>query len=363
MSTLYSTFKAAWHQEQIDTFREGKVPPPIHVHIILSDLCNQDCHFCAYRMSSGLSSELFVGDSEVARIGTNNPKRQMPTDKALEIIEDCAEMGVKAIQFTGGGEPTVHPQHLEIFHHAQSLGMDTALVTNGLKLDPTSPTIQHLKWIRVSIDAGDAETYMKVRSVPGSHWTRVWQHVRDLSLSGYVGVLGIGFVVTPENYRSLVEAAMRAEDAGADNMRVGAVFSKAGLAYYGDDDLIPRIQEQIAAAKDKMARLDSNFEVIDLFGRRLGDLEEGSPDNAECHYQHLTIYIGGDLNVYRCCNTAYTLAGKVGSLKEQRFLDFIRGAPGAYYPFDARGCQYCQFIEHNKAIQALVTPPAHVNFV
>ncbi|KKM02422.1 hypothetical protein LCGC14_1784650, partial [marine sediment metagenome] len=61
MSTLYSTLKAAWHQERLDTFRAGRIPPPVHIHMILSDLCNQDCHFCAYRMSGGLSSELFVG--------------------------------------------------------------------------------------------------------------------------------------------------------------------------------------------------------------------------------------------------------------------------------------------------------------
>jgi len=363
MSTLYSTLKAAWHQERLDTFRAGRIPPPVHIHMILSDLCNQDCHFCAYRMSGGLSSELFVGGSEGARIGTNNPKRQMPTDKALEIIEDCAEMGVKAIQFTGGGEPTVHPQHLEIFHRAQSLGMDTALVTNGLKLDPTSPVIRALKWIRVSIDAGDAEAYARVRRVSPGQFRMVWHNVVALANAPYTGTLGIGFVVTPENYHGLVEAAMRAEGAGADNMRVGAVFSKAGLAYYGRGDLIPRIVKEIAAAKDKMARLGSDFDVIDLFGRRLGDLEEGSPDNSECHYQHFTIFIGGDLNVYRCCNTAYTMLGKVGSLKEQRFLDFMRGAAQAYYPFDARGCRYCQFIGQNKAIRSLITPPDHVNFV
>ncbi len=364
--TYYSQLKPAWHQEQLGTFRVGRIPPPVHIHMILSDLCNQDCSFCAYRMSTGLSSELFVGDSARAKVGTNNPKRQMPPDKALEIIEDCAEMGVKAIQFTGGGEPTVHPQHLEIFHYAQSLGMDTALVTNGLKLDPTSPVIQALKWIRVSIDAGDAETYARVRRVPVGQFHMVWHNVEALANASYTGTLGIGFVVTPENYHGLREAAMRAEDAGADNIRVGAVFSKEGLAYYDDhrgDDLIPRIQEEIVLAKDKMAKIDSNFKVIDLFGRRLGELEEGSPDSSECHYQHFTIFIGGDLNIYRCCNTAYTLAGKVGSLKEQRFLDFVRGAAQAYYPFDARGCRYCQFIGQNKAIRSLLIPPDHVNFV
>ena len=87
-------------------------------------------------MSAGLSTELF---GAVQSGGfTHNPNRKIKTEKALEIIDDCAAIGVKAIQFTGGGEPTVHPDHLELFLYAQELGIKTALVTNGVKLDTSS---------------------------------------------------------------------------------------------------------------------------------------------------------------------------------------------------------------------------------
>jgi len=356
-SGLYSQLKPAHHAEHLEVMREGGIPRPVHVQLILSDLCNQDCHFCAYRMSTGLSSELFaVGP--LARIGTNNPKRQIPTDKALEIVEDCAKLGVKAIQFTGGGEPTVHPQHLEIIHRAQSLDMDTALVTNGLKLDPSSPTILALKWIRVSIDAGDAKTYAQVRRVPEGHWDKVWANVEALATQ-YQGTLGIGFVVTLENYTGILAAAQRAKDSGAHNMRVGAVFSEEGLGFYGKSEAlhIPAIRLEIAEAKAQVD--DDSFQLVDLFGRRLGDLDHGSPDDPECYYQYLTMYIGGDLSVYRCCNTAYTRAGHVGSLLDQRLRELVP----KYLPFDARACRFCQFIGQNKGIKALVEKPEHVNFV
>ncbi len=268
-------------------------------------------------------------------------------------------MGVKAMQFTGGGEPTVHPDHLKIFQYAQNLGLETALVTNGLRLDPTSPAIQALKWIRVSIDAGDAKTYAKVRRVPPQHFMKVWDNVDTLALN-FEGVLGIGFVATPENWQGMADAALRARDAGADNMRVGAVFSTEGLDYYGHD-LYPRIAEEVALVKAEMD--NDSFTIINQFGVRIDDLEGGSPTDPECGYQHITVYIGGDLNVYRCCSTSYTLAGNVGSLREQSFADFISNAQSAYYPFDARSCRYCQFRGQNAVIKALITPPEHVNFV
>lgn len=328
--------------------RRALAPTPIHVQLILSDLCNQDCGFCAYRMSSGLSTELFGTEK------THNPNRKIPTDKALSIIDECADLGVKAIQFTGGGEPTVHPDHLRIFRHAQILGIKTALVTNGIKLDPDAPEILSMDWIRVSVDAGTPQTYAGVRRVASSHWDRVWKNVKRLS-DNYTGRLGIGFVVTPQNYLEVGKAAMMARAHGATNLRVGAVFSKDGVSYYGD--LIPEIIESINDAK---AQHDTNgFEVIDLFGRRLGDLEGGSPSDATCFYQHLTVYIGGDQNVYRCCNTAYTKAGLVGSLEGSALAEIIR----TYLPFDARQCRYCQFIGQNTAIRSLVKEPADVDFV
>lgn len=347
--TIYSQLKVLHHADALAALRDGYRPEPVHVQLILSDLCNQDCHFCAYRMSSGLSNELFPDER-----GRKNPNRRIPSGKAFEILDDCAELGVKAVQFTGGGEPTVHPDHLAIFAHAQSLGMDTALVTNGVRLDPEAEAIQRMAWIRVSVDAGDAEQYERVRRVPDWHWSKVWANITALA-SNYQGKLGVGYVVTPDNFRGITSAAKLAYDAGAANIRVGAVFSRDGLRYYGE--LVSGIGREIEAAKAALA--GTGFEVIDLFGRRLGDLEGGPPEHSECHYQYLTVYVGGDLGVYRCCNTAYTRAGKVGDLTDQRLRDAVLD----YEPFDARQCVGCQFKGQNAAIRAALATPEHVNFV
>lgn len=355
--TIYSQNKAAWHADRLADLRAGVAPKPVHVQLILSDLCNQDCSFCAYRMSSGLSRELF-GTAK-----THNPNRMIPTAKATEIVLDCAELGVKAIQFTGGGEPTVHPAHLELFELAQRLGMETSLVTNGVKLDPEHDAVLGHTWIRVSVDAGDPETYAKVRRVPIGHWNKVWGNVRQLA-SAYAGRLGIGFVVTPDNWKGIYSAAAIAKNAGAQNLRVGAVFSADGSDYY-PTGLAELVQEQINEAK----ALDGDgFEVMDLFGRRIGDLDAGHPEDPRCGYQHFTWYVGGDLNLYRCCNVAYTTRGRVGSLQGRRLAELL----GAHEPFDARACTACQFNGQNKAIAELVQigaarpsgdAPEHVNFV
>lgn len=363
MTTLYSQAKPLWHQDRLESLRRGIVPPPVHINFIISDLCNQDCSFCAYRMSNGLSHENFVGNSALARIGRSNPQRQVPTLKAMEIIDDCAEIGVKAIEFTGGGEPTAHPDHLDLFFYAQMHGIETGLVTNGVKLS-AGAGVRGMQWIRVSVDAGSPETYARVRNTPARHWDMVWDNIATLAARDFKGVLGVGFVVTPDNYREIATCAKLAREAGAHNLRIGAVYSKDGNSYY-DGVPMDAVEEQVALAVQE-AR--PGFEVFNLWHRRTGELVHGAPTSPDCWYQHLNVYIGGDLNVYRCCNTAYTTAGKVGSLVNRRFRDVMQMD---YHPFDARSCQYCQFRGQNEIIQRALDgelhpagdPPTHVNFV
>lgn len=340
---IYSQLKPAWHMDRIQKMRDGLRPAPVHVQLVLSDLCNHDCSFCAYRITAGLSNELFPENGE------KNPNRRIATDKAVEIIDDCAALGVQAIQFTGGGEPTVHKDHLALFAHAQARGLKTSLVTNGVKLDPEHPAVRAMTWVRVSVDAGTEQTYCRIRRVPGNHWRAVWQNTAKLAKT-CEGVVSVGFVVTPENYREIPAAATLAREAGVANMRVGAVFSSDGADFYGDR---PAIRAAIDEAKTR-------FEIADLFDRRMTDLETGSPVERSCGYQHLTTYIGADLGVYRCCNTAYTRAGKVADLHDTRLRDVFTGA---LPEFDATKCRLCQFRGQNEVLAALVTKPMHAEFV
>lgn len=345
VTDLYSQAKPLYWLDRLAALREGIVPAPVHVQMVLSDLCNQDCAFCAYRMSSGLSNELF------AEGGKKNPNRMIPTAKAREIIDDCAQIGVKAIQFTGGGEPTMHPDHLELFGRAQDHGISTALVTNAVRLNPEHDAVRRMQWVRVSVDAGDPETYARVRRVSPKHWEAVWRNIRAL-VKTCEGTVSMGFVVTEENYRGLLSAAALAQDAGVANIRVGAVFSADGSGYYSHTD---EIRAVVAEAVERYGDL-----IVNLFDRRVGDLDSGSPTERFCGYQYLSRYIGGDLGVYRCCNTAYTRAGKMADLHDMRFADLFGGT---VEDFDATKCRHCQFIGQNRAIVMTQRRSIHAEFV
>jgi len=350
----YSPLKALRHLDILDGIRNARPVRPAHVQVVLSDFCNQGCLGCAYRSPDYTSAQLFH------EAGNYNPRRFMPLDKAKEILDDCASMGVNGVQFTGGGEPTAHPKFAEVLEYAHGLGLECALVSNGVALsNPRLASIvaQSCSWVRISIDAGSPETYTATRRVPATHWERAREAVRNLrqfrDRHGTACTIGVGYVVYPYNWREIYEGAHLARELGADNVRISAMFSAA------DDVPFQDIHEG-AAANAKMAELLSTdkFQVINRFSDRLSDLQQKRPDYDRCGYQHFTTYIGADLNVYRCCVYAYNERGKIGSLKDQRFAELWMSKDRArgMGKFNARACDRCQFNNINRTLGYATDP-------
>lgn len=324
-------------------------------------------HNCAYRMSGYTSNQLFSIIEEDGTVN-NNPKRMIPYEKVIEILDDCVEMGVKAIQVTGGGEPTVHPQHSEIFQAIVERNLDLAVVTNGAVLrDNAVSWMLNAKWLRISVDAGSDETYSTTRRVNHGVYGRIWENISKItSLKKDLGqgdpIVGVGFVVSKDNWKEVMECARMTKEVGADNIRLSALFQSEDEKYFEGffADAAELCREAQRTYQDK------TFKVFNNFGDRLSDLTQHSPDYEFCGYQELNSYIGADLNVYRCCTTAYNHQGMLGSIENMRFKDFWESEQkkDKIGNFDARSCERCMFNSKNAAIlYAIDEEPDHVNFV
>lgn len=367
---IYSENKLVWWYA-----REGGLPQaPKQVQLILSDLCNQDCSFCAYRMSGYTSNELFVGDSEKSAYGHNNPKRWIDTDRARGLIEEFKELGVLSVQFTGGGESTMHPDHEEIFNLALLKGLRCSLVSNGVAWSEglIGELLPRFDWVRVSVDAGNVDSYAKTRRTPADNWSHAWANIARLAAAIKAQatgcILGVGFVVTPKSYPEIVEFARIASKSGAHNIRYTAMFSPSDERPFAT--CYDSIKTLIAEARSRYQRAD--FTIHDNFGSRFADLVQHAPDYRTCSYQHYTAYVGGDLKAYRCCVLAYNKRGLVagGDLSKRSFAEFWNSPErkADMESLDARGCERCQFNAKNRALLYVMgdtssdTSPRHLEW-
>ena len=364
MKDEYSPYKVIHHTNRLNTLKAGNQIIPTQIQLVISDKCNLNCSFCAYRNVGYTSSKNF-GETRLDGSVNQNPNRRISYNKCVEIIDDCVYLGIKACQITGGGEPTVHPKHKEILEYVLEKGLELALVTNGVVMQTGMPEVlTKASWVRFSLDASNRESYKNIKGVDAfkkvnSNISKVVEAKKQKKSSV---IIGIGFVVEKNNYQEIYDAAVLAKKLGVDNFRVSAAFMNDNLKYH----LGHYKKAKALAARAQVDLEDDSFKVFNLFGDRLQDLIDEKPTYSFCGYMQFNTYIGGDLKVYTCCNNAYNDLGKVGSIKNKNFKDFWLSIDKIkiYNKFDARNCERCMFNNKNKFINYCIKEDAkHINFV
>ncbi|MBF0426617.1 MAG: radical SAM protein [Magnetococcales bacterium] len=354
MGTLYSSLKFLHFADHLEALRQGTVRAPIHIRIKPTNICNHDCWYCAYRVD-----HLQLGEVMVER-------DTIPREKMFEIVDDCIAMGVKAITFSGGGDPLVYKPLPEVVERLAAGGVRVATLTNGANLKGRMAEVfaRHGTWVRISIDAWDDASYAHARRIPEGEFSRVCANMRAFTALDSRCVLGISFIVTRENHAHILEACRIFKDLGVNHVKLsGAVVANDGAennAYHRP--IKAATGDQIAAAK---ALSDSRFTVIDHYH----ELEERFDKSyTTCPFlQYLTV-IGADSAVYTCQDKAYTQLGLLGSIRDRSFREFWFSEENRHrlYTFNpAENCHH-HCVSHSKnlaILDVLAIDPEHGNFV
>ena len=127
-------------------------------------VCNAKCPNCPYNNSDIRSA---YKDAML-----------MPEQVFKKIADECGEYGAY-LRLSGGGEPMLHPQAVELMVYAKNRGAKIGLITNGSKFTEKSLAVligAGVDVIEFSADAGDSGTYNRVR--PGLDWQRLNRNVR-----------------------------------------------------------------------------------------------------------------------------------------------------------------------------------------
>ena len=365
----YSIGKLAFHPEHVEAFRAGKRLAPVQIHLMPQNRCNHSCGFCSYRLENWKNSVQF-DDSQA-----------IPWSILEPTLRDAREMGVKAIELTGGGEPFLYPEIDKLVELIDELGFDLGIVSNGTPI--TAARAQRISmvprwlWARVSIDAGTPETYCAVRMVAATHWALAWGAIRNLARARNGRAdrrVGVGFVVTRENYAEVFDFCKLAKEAGADNVRLSVRFGPDGNDYYGPGQL-DRAEEDARRA-ERVLNEPGRFQVMNLIGERRSNQAASVQDYEPCYAMRMLCVVGGDSKVYTCCTLAFNPAGEMGDLRKTSFRELWSGPAGdAFFEkFSVRErCKVaCLYERRNLAMISLVDsgkpvapagPGLHSNFV
>lgn len=340
--TIYSGLKLFLFPDRLAAFKAGKLPAPVHVRIKPTNLCNHNCWYCAYRNDS-----LALGDEMIER-------NSIPEDKMFEIVDDLIAMDVRAVTFSGGGEPLLYKPLPRVIERLAAGGIRVAALTNGanLKGAMADTLAVHATWVRISLDAWDDKSYQASRGIRGGAFSQLLRNISAFRERGDSCVLGASMIVGVDNAAHLYDVCAKLKKSGIAHVKISGVVvgndAAANNGYHAPIRAV--VTEEIARIRAELE--DGTFSIFDHYH----ELEERFAKSYRiCPSLAFLTVIGADLNVYTCQDKAYTSAGRLGSIRECRFADLWGSAEtrAKVFSFDpSRACPH-HCVSHRKNLAAL----------
>ncbi len=263
---------------------------PISVELTLTNKCNLKCVYCS-------DQELRIRQGE---------KEYLDYQVLSKLFEDLALGGTKGVVLEGGGEPTLHPDFSKLVMCAKENNLAVGLITNGT-IHLSEDILKQFEWIRVSLDASNAEEYFQLKKV--DCFEKVLSNIAYYTK--YCETVGVGYVVTNENMSNIETLIIRLRELGVSYVQLRPVVDMP--------DLLPKEKDLTYLEFYR----SSKFNVI-VDGMQ-ENMDRGN-DNLPCVANSITSIISGDGSVYLCGRlNIYDWIPPIGNIKEQSFAQIWNG--------------------------------------
>jgi MoaA/NifB/PqqE/SkfB family radical SAM enzyme len=216
---ILDSHKLSYHMDRVDAWEAGERIAPVSVDMSLTRACSSMCSFCYAMMQESQSRE------------------SVKTTHALNLLDDFASIGVRAVSLVSDGESTLSPAYVPFIQHAAELGIDVGNATNGWEWGPDKieSVLPHLTWVRFTVAAGRPESYADIM-YKGPEHTHVFERamaniryaVEFKEKMGLSVTLGIQMVLMPSLKDEIIPFAQLGVDLGVDY---------AVIKHCSDDDL------------------------------------------------------------------------------------------------------------------------------
>jgi MoaA/NifB/PqqE/SkfB family radical SAM enzyme len=305
MQNIYSHLKPFHFHEKLDSLKNRTITPPLHIRLKPINACNHRCFYCCYRHDS-----LFLGENM-------NEKDMIPETKINEIAVDMIKCGIKAVTFTGGGEPLIYPYIQNVLSTLLNGGIKVAVLTNGVRLSGNTARIlaQGASWVRISIDSTNGEMLATTRNTSRDDFDLIVKNIeRFAQIKQADCELGINFIITEHNAESVYSFIKMMKHAGADHVKVSEciVSTKGAENKSYHEKHFQSVLKEVKRAEENLN--DDGFRVVNKFH----DFDDKFDKKYTfCPFIQFLNVIAADLRVYACQDKAYTSTGILGDLSEQ----------------------------------------------
>lgn len=317
LTQQFSTFgdKLLQHTDVLYAIQHDKTFKPITIQLAPTNRCDLKCGYCSVK--------------------NRDQKLEMGLDEIIIGLKQFRDLGAKALEISGGGNPLLYPYINEVISHAYSIGYEIGIISNSTNpsLYLTSDNINKLSWIRISMSGLDFGKSFDFSQIP-SH---------KLGLS-YI----INHITTEHTLQHISDIAKQYD----------VKFVRLAPDCLGDDAL---------TINDKWDSIISKISNDKLFIKEIGDN----------YHPHTNCYVGL-IRPYWTPEGVFICSSHVLSTQkvEDRFklcdignvLDFYKTANTKFsngelpYQINTNDCYHCYYFNNNKIIHTVATELPDRNF-
>jgi radical SAM protein with 4Fe4S-binding SPASM domain len=210
-------------------------------------VCNQKCLWCINE-----------------NIRANGRKPEYLDIRALQIfLNGFQKLGGKAITWSGGGEPTCHPDFIQIVEQCAATGLDQALITNGTFGNTLVPIIaEHMKWIRISLDTIDPNEYRRTK---GSEVELVIDTIANLVRNRRAQdkpTIGVNVNLGEWNFFDIENIVLKCEALGVDYVQFRPILGTPFSRHMYMEQMTPSFVEIILKQLEVISRVERSTDVL-----------------------------------------------------------------------------------------------------
>jgi MoaA/NifB/PqqE/SkfB family radical SAM enzyme len=299
--------------------------------------------------------------------------RYLDGDVLMERISEMGTLGLKSIMYAGEGEPFLHKRMVEIVGHTRRSGIDVAMTTNAVLFNQSraQAVLGDMEWIKVSINAGTAQTYSAIHGTKAADFDLVIKNMyaaaRIREDKNYKCALGMQMLLLPENTNEAKTLASIAGNIGMDYFVIKPyshhLMSKTSK--YRDI----KYEDYLYLAEELDEFSSDRFNVI-FRTQTMKKWDEGGRNYERCLALPFWSYMDAGGGIWGCSAYLGDRRFYYGNIYESSFKDIWEGEERrkslrwVQEELDTTECRSnCRMDEINRYLWDIQHPPTHLNFI
>lgn len=282
---------------------------PISLQVAPTSRCNLNCIFCS---------------------NANRTRHEdLDVDQIKDLIIQLKSLGLKTVEWTGGGDPSMYKQINEILEFCKLQDLKQGMISNGVATAEriSQDSLDSLTWLRISLNCLD---YVKDIKVPIMKGTLGFSYViNDLTTSETFKRLDEYVSKYSPTFVRIVPNCQTTDEQQEENNRIfGEMITKMGEPYFYQSKVFQR------------------------------------PD--VCYWNYFKPFVLHDGWVYPCSSVVLNSSADRQFNEKYRWVK-IEELASAYKnkvkSFPTENCDHCVFYNQNQMLESIINPPAMKDFI